>query len=592
MRKRILAFVLFASAAFCATISYAEQLNPDRPKKIIQFGLDNASPEWLEKNIDVVEKFLPYDGIGITFDEGIDKNGKKMFIRYKLFGAEKMERSWFDSYVKSLKNVKFKKLRHNFIRANYANFDGTFDLFNDKFWEDGVYNNFRILASIAKECGMEGITFDMEDYGGRKLWKYNPKCGHSYADAYTKARERGQGFIKALSDKFPEIKIFAWFWIDMVFGPADGTPFLFERLEASDTGLLVGFINGIYDGLPPEAIIIDGMEAHGYAAKNIDSFYRLRALREIRFRRMLAPENQRKLREQTFLAVGTYLDSYVNEKPPYRLENDSGMNRTGFFRRNLSLSFDFSDEYVWTWSQCRTWFPIENPSPNMIKNFQMNPSVPGPLWHDAIPGIEEAIIYARNPYEFSMTRLKIGKTSKNMVRNHDFEQKDFSSGETITPAADNVPLAKARYWEAWQPKRSKGIFSVVSGEGTNGSAAVKMEGVVDGAILQSIKADPNGVHIVRASARTVHAAGASLSVAWKNANGAWCNNSLRAFSSFHEDLGNGWKRATIFIPAVPQGTQYIVPMLFMTSSGDRKDMALFDDVEVFQIKFDADEPKK
>ncbi len=52
--------------------------------------------------------------------------------------------------------------------------------------------------------------------------------------------------------------------------------------------------------------------------------------------------------------------------------------------------------------------------------------------------------------------------------------------------------------------------------------------------------------------------------------------------SFTEDLGNGWKRATLVIRNIPEKTQYLNVML-NSRAGNAEDAVLFDNVEVFSM---------
>ena len=151
------------------------RLPPEPAKKIIQFGWDNPTPDFLEKNIDLVEAHLPYDGIGIRMLGGTyDLDGAKFCTEGAMFGRTKFKAEWFEPHRQSLRNTKFKKLTHNFLRTSGPSFHGReFDLFDDAYW-DASCHNFALFAAIAKDTGAKGLNFDLEDYGNNGIWQYRP----------------------------------------------------------------------------------------------------------------------------------------------------------------------------------------------------------------------------------------------------------------------------------------------------------------------------------------------------------------------------------------------------------------------------------
>lgn len=561
------------------------ELYQEPAKKIIKFGWDDPKPAFFEKNLKEIETFLPYDGTGINMSKSIPgPDGKMVDSEYRLFSKLKFSRDWFKDEIAALKRIKSDKLTHNFINTRSSTFTKEFDIFDDAFWE-ATCNNIAVMAWIAREGNCKGIRFDLEDYGNMQLWRYRASCGKSYAEAWKKTRERGKQWMKAIAKEYPDITIFCFFWLDLMMGSGDGAPLLYERLEGAGTGLLVAFINGIYDELPPGAKIVDGMEAHGYGAKDIAAFHRMRAMRENRFRRFIAPENQKKFRDQTSFAAATYISCYYNQEPPYSFKKameQEKMTPLEFFRRNFAIAVNYSDEYAWTWSESRKWYPIKFGHAYQEKSLKRNPEVDGPYIGLAIPGIEEAIAFGRSPYQYAMTFLKNSPNPENLVKNPGFEVAVEQKKNDLELAPDSVILKKLPNWETWQHKNSKGTFSLAEGKGIGGGNAIKLEGVSTGCAHQGIKINPNSAYIVRASAKTEGRAGGSLGIQWRNKDGIWCNHSLSLSSPFNEDIGNGWKRATIVVSSVPENTLYLSPMLNSAGSSG-KDFILFDNIEVFDL---------
>ncbi|MBP5181548.1 MAG: hypothetical protein J6331_00830, partial [Lentisphaeria bacterium] len=293
------------SALFAGELFARDELAPQKEKKFLEFGWDNASPEFLDKNVEMLETYLPYDGVGIRIAKIVTlPNGKKGETTYRNFSKMKFKPEWYEKDIEHLKSFhkKARKLKYNFIGLAASTFTVEFDIFDDEFW-DATCHNFALFARVAKQGGCKGIRLDLEDYGNYQNWRYRAECGKSYGEAWSKARERGRQWMNAIIREYPDVTIFCFFWLDLIMGYADGSPRLYERLQGCGSGLLVAFINGVYDSLPPEAQIVDGMESRGYAAKCLDDYQKMRALREVRYAKLLAPENQKKFRERGSLAV-------------------------------------------------------------------------------------------------------------------------------------------------------------------------------------------------------------------------------------------------------------------------------------------------
>lgn len=591
MFKKSISYLLgiFLLCGCMASLSAADQLRPYVEKKFIQFGWDNPNAEYLDKNLETIETYLPHDGIGIDISKNVTKaDGKRTSTAWLNFSKTRFQYEWYKKDIEHLKNVarRAKKLKYNFINSSASSFTGEFDIFDDSFW-DSVCNNFSIIARVAKEGSCKGFRFDLEDYGNYQNWRYRAECGKSYKEAWNKARERGRQWMNAVAKEYPDVTIFCFFWLDLMMGYADGSPHLQERLQGCATGLLVAFINGIYDALPPKAKIVDGMESHGYAARNLQSYQTMRALRSVRFPKLLAPENQRKFFEQSSLSVATYMTCYTNATPSYSFRKymkEEKMTPLEMFRRNFTYAVEHSDEYVWTWNEHRKWFPIRYKhgwQENALKN---SPHVPGPYMGMALVGVEDAMRYAKDPWKYAYKLLENPAKLKNLLKNSSFEGKGGKNVLGLAP--DSVVFKKLPNWETWKNKRSKAKFSLGVKEGINGSNALKISDG-SGVAHQGVKINRHGAYIVRAKAKFIGKAGGSLGIQWRNDKGSWHNHAMSISAPFDKDLGNGWKQATVIVRTIPFGSHYMSAML--NSTGVKGSAVLFDDVEIFSI-FD-DEPK-
>ena len=559
----------------------ANPLGAPAAKKIIEFGWDNPTPEYLDRNLEQIETYVPHDGIGIDISKVITRpDGKKDFSTYYTFSKVPFPRDWYKSDIEHLKkaHARAKHLRFNFLRTVSTSFINDYNgIFDDEYWET-VCQKYNTFAWVAKQGGCAGICLDLEDYAGHQRWSYSPSCGHSWDEAWNKARERGRQWMNAMAKEYPEITIFFFFSLDLAMGNADGSPFVYERLAGSSSGLLVAFINGIYDVLPPGAKIVDGMESYTYGIRSKDTLYRLKAIRENRFCQLLSPENRKKYHAQGRLAYGAYLENY-HSGTWQKYMKEAGLTPTQFFRRNFAWSVQYSDEFVWTWSESRKWLPVKFPHSWQEKTLSRYPEIPTPYMGMALPGIEEAVRYARSPWNYAVSRMKAGSFA-NLLKNPGFEDGTAYKNQIRTPQAKAVP--ELQPWETWQKKYSKGSFSLAKGEGIGGGNALSLKGVINGCSLQSLKIEPCGLYVVRACAKIKGKCGASLQIQWRNEQHQWHSNLLALSAPFDEDLGSGWKRATLIISDIPEGTCWLSVLLY-SRAGNPDDAVLFDNVEIFNI---------
>lgn len=574
----VAAVVVFSGKAWSS-----EPLSPAIRKKIIEFGWDNPTPEYLDQNLEQIEMYVPHDGIGIKVQKNITlPDGKRTSSQYYNFTKIPFQREWYEADIEHLKKVHARAghLKYNFLNTSASSFTGEFDLFDDEFW-GVVCDKFAIFAWVAKQGGCKGICLDLEDYGNQQVWSYRPSCGHSFQEAWEKARFRGRQWMNAVAGEYPDITLFFYFWLDLFLGYADDSPDRFARLESCPNGLLAAFMNGIYDVLPSEAKIVDGMEAYGYDAHTLTDYHRMLALRKERFPKLLTDENRLKFLTRGSFACATHMKEYYDDKGKFQdFCKEENMTMLEFFRRNFSRAVQFSDEYVWTWSNNRKWFPIPFSYAWQEKTLLKHPAVPGPYAGMAIPGVEDAIRYARDPWKYAVDLLKEPGRLKNLLRNPDFESSEGNSDST--PAPDSEFHKGLPHWQFWQKKDSMGTFSPSAGQGVDGSTAMQATGVIQGCAHQSVKIDPNGAYIVRVRAKVSGKCRAFLKIQWRNGQEMWCSHSMSVSAPFTEDMEDGWKRATLVVPNIPENVLYLCPMLY-SNAETSGDSVLFDNVEVFSM---------
>ena len=119
-------------SAFCAETPLPDYWKPVKTK-LIEFSWSSPGTEFLKENIETIEAYAPYDGLGIHVVGKGEYQGKKIIARHNtVFSNVPWKYEWFADAVRDLKATKFRKLTDNFIRTSVS--PGSVDWFSDSDW--------------------------------------------------------------------------------------------------------------------------------------------------------------------------------------------------------------------------------------------------------------------------------------------------------------------------------------------------------------------------------------------------------------------------------------------------------------------------
>lgn len=241
--------------------------------------------------------------------------------------------------------------------------------------------NTELFGRVAKDAGAKGVVLDTEQYGGGdygvwrlafsyelyaasdyKLDQTQPDKPRSFAECAKQFRECGRKWIEAVSKGYgDDIVVLALPGMHSVARDAvirfdDPT----KRGGNSDYRLQAAFFDGVLEGLPEEATLVDGRE----------NCYPLMEYRDFAFQRDIVLRQSTKLssvpelyNKRVTFGVGLWPDQNMiwdldnlarNHKSPLQMEH------------TLYNAMVASDKYVWLWSSKVFFFP-ENISPNLEK---------------------------------------------------------------------------------------------------------------------------------------------------------------------------------------------------------------------------------
>lgn len=504
MKKSIIAII---AVMFCASVLCGAE-HEFKGKKLIHAGWADGSADTVRKYIGLMEKSAPvYSGMRI-FVTGRDENNKVVTHRM-MFGARKFKYEYFKQAIDDLKATKFRKFTDNFIATGVQ--PGKIDWFSDKDWE-GVCNNYAIFARIAKETGMKGLIFDSEEYSG-KFWWFKNVAGRTRAECIAMARKRGQQFGKAVFGAFPECKLFCYFWLSLNTWNVE---------DPDHAHLSAHFVDGVYDVLPPQAMIYDGMENVGYRLRDLNDLHRAVKLFYQDFPKMISPENRSKYFNQTRMGMAIYLDAYFSLKPTHSYsywlaEGKAKYGTADFFRRNMQLTMEAADEYAWTWGERGTWWRLPISSRKSWEHFNKDS--------------RQALYDAMNPVAAAERVVKSQKRP-NLLENASLTELNYKK----TPAA----------WTVLQNERlSKGTMEFPAGK-------VVFKDTVAASLYQRVKVTPGKEYFLTArgmidSVKKSPGARLKIEVDYRNAKGELTGFNSRRSKVFRPDGKNGeLKGAMVF----------------------------------------------
>lgn len=358
--------VCLAMAGVLASIVALAQ-QPPKAKKLIEYGWDVPTPDFIRQNIREMEK-LPFDGLIFRLPKGTN-----------VFTKDKWDEASFAQVLDDCKSIEWQsptrqsygegaKFTDNFVIVLAAS---TMDWFSDADWE-AVRHNLGIVAKAAALARCRGLCFDAEPYGNNP-WSY-PNQAHakekSFAEYEAKARQRGAQFMQTIQTHLPKAVIHTFFQLSL-FGRLVDEPDLAKRsqqLSQHGYALLPAFLNGMLDAAGPEVVITDGNEPAYYYTSPLN-YYNVYHLIRQRALSMVAPENVRKYQTQVQVSQALYVD-YVfalgvwgERAVPARML--TAEERAKWFEHNTYYALQSSDEFVWLYSEKMNWWKNTGLPPGM-----------------------------------------------------------------------------------------------------------------------------------------------------------------------------------------------------------------------------------
>ena len=343
------------------------------PRHLIEFGWDEPTTAFMREHIEQMEK-MPFDGtvFHISYRKADGSLGSFM---NQCWGKEAFSDAQLQNAVDDLRQTQFKQFKHNFIRFNAL--PGRVDWFEDY---SAVENNARQAARIAALSGSDGVLFDIEqyeyplfNYGKQKDVKsksWEVYCeqvrrrGREIMEAFEKGRGEG---VKASEtsglsrrphlDLLPEgegmgrpLVIMLTFGVSL---PYEECRTYKKKLPEVKYGLLVPFLEGMYDAAGEDTKIIDGCEL-GYGFKTAKEFEDEKDVMVNKVCSLI--DNRRAFVKHVGVGFPVWLDFNWKEREFYTKDLKKNYYTPEEFGKVVTEAMKNSDGYVWIYTEKPRWW--------------------------------------------------------------------------------------------------------------------------------------------------------------------------------------------------------------------------------------------
>lgn len=318
-------------------------------KRLIQMGWNTPTLQEMPAYLDAAQR-TPFHGV--VFDIALPSEPRG--LGWTIFSREPVNVDYVRAVGAAYKDLEWGRLTDNFLRVTVT--PGNVDWFDDF---QQVQRNFRVMAELANILGFRGIMLDTEMYGDNILFTYPRqlyKNLHSYDEYNQQAYQRGRQIMRAMNRGYPGITILLTYSTSLAAqrgGEFDGSHHGY--------GLLVPFVDGLIAGADENTLIHDGYEG-AYQFKSESEFrdaYLLIKEQSLPFSR-----NPQRYTQKIRAGFGLWLDHACPSGQGLQPGGCSGGFTPANFGPLVNVAMQYSERYVWIYSQSINWFTGEGISPD------------------------------------------------------------------------------------------------------------------------------------------------------------------------------------------------------------------------------------
>lgn len=314
-------------------------------KKLIEFGWDEPGTGFMREHIQQMER-APFDGVVFNVDAR-RANGSKARFTWEAWGTNRFEKSDLKRAVDDLKETGFSRFTDNFLRFNTS--PAKLDWFDDY---GSVIQNCRVAAWAARQGGVKGLLFDIEQYEGQlfDFRQQRDKEKKSWDDYAARARERGREVIQAFQSEYPGIVLFLTFGYSL---PAAESQNGKKPLAECHYGLLAPFLDGLFEAATGKVKIVDGNEsAYGYRDTNRFAA----SYRAMKTELLPVVGARERYAERASLGFGLWMDYDWRKRGWETNQVSKNFYTPDAFRQSVMTALDTADEYVWIYTEQPRWW--------------------------------------------------------------------------------------------------------------------------------------------------------------------------------------------------------------------------------------------
>jgi hypothetical protein len=331
-----------------APLAFSETSSAKTPKKLIEFGWDEPGTDFMREHISEMEE-TPFDGcvFHVNYRRGDGSNGS---FTWECWGRKSFTEEALKDAINNLKNTKFSKFTHNFLRFNVT--PGDVDWFDDF---TPILTNARLAARIARQCGVKGILFDIEQYNSQ-LFNYSKQrdsATKSWDEYALQTRIRGRELMEALQSEYPNITIFLTFGYCLPWVQMGGE----KSLADVSYGLLSPLLDGMVDAAstgPSQPVIVDGCEL-AYSYKDTSRFAAAYKMMTEDVLKIVAADAD-KYKSIFSFGFGIWMDNGWRQRGWDTEDFEKNFYTPEDFEASVSTALKTADEYVWIYSETPRWW--------------------------------------------------------------------------------------------------------------------------------------------------------------------------------------------------------------------------------------------
>jgi len=337
----------------CFLSSFALAGPKSDAKKLIEFGWDEPTTEFMRKNIAEMEK-TPFDGV--VFIAESKKSGAGTSpdaFMWDCWSKRTFTLEELQPAIDSLKATPFKKFKYNFLRISTTPSKDHWS--KDDWFGDfsTILANSKLAARVAKEGGQKGILFDIEQYTA-PIFAYRQQRDaktKSYDQYAAQVRLRGKQIMEAFQEGYGDnLTVFLTFGYCLPWGESQAGK---KQLADVGYGMLAPFCDGLVEGIHGKTILVDGHE-YSYHYRDVAQYDK--AYKAMSQDLLVIVKDPDKYKQVMSLGFGVWMDDNWRKNGWDLTDVSKNYFTPEVFEQVVRKALDTSDEYVWIYTEKPRWW--------------------------------------------------------------------------------------------------------------------------------------------------------------------------------------------------------------------------------------------